>query len=314
MSIALIKKGRNCWMDLWALALAALRAARDDPGTPLLALYRCAYRAAAGGGCVVVLEGGRPLSVVFSGAAGRAEVADPLRYAWPWDVAAFTFGFWSPADARGKEDAVAAVFSADYDGEGPLARWEEVRARRRCTLTPAGVRAVLREGPVKSVFLREVAPTVVFFELEPPGLPAGAVRGWFDWEEGVAFSPWMLTNGFHFARDPVVGLASLLYSDLVTAEPRRVAARTGRKVRLAGESKGKAGPRVVYIGDPKKRGAGSVRIPLERRPPREHAVAGHLRRIKGSPGEEALKLARAFHIRVPEGFTFVRPHTRGRKN
>lgn len=86
-----------------------------------------------------------------------------------------------------------------------------------------------------------------------------------------------------------------------------MAAGTGRRVRLAGESGRKAGPRLNYLGDPQKRGARSVRVPLERRLPREHTVAGHLRRIKGSPGTDALQLA------DPEGFTFVRPHLRGRK-
>lgn len=312
--IGKLVREKNLWPELWLLALAVLRTAKDDPGTPLLTLYRCIYRAATGGGCVIALQGGRPLAAELFGPNKPTLVEEPLRLAWPWDVAAFTFGMWDPESARKKKDALAVVFRADFNGEGPLGHWEEIRARRRYTLTPAGVRAVLREGSVKSVFLKEIAPTVVFFEFELPGLPEGAVRGWFDWEEGSAFSPWMLTNGFHFDRDPVVGLASLLYCDLVTAEPRRIAAKTGRRVRVAGESRGKAGPRVVYVGDPQKRGAGSVRVPLERRPPREHAVAGHLRRVKGSPSADALRLAEQFRISVPDGFTFVRPHTRGRKN
>jgi hypothetical protein len=103
-----------------------LRAAKDDPDTPLLALYRCAYRASAGGGCVVALEGGRPLSAVLFAPERAPKIDDPLRLAWPWDVAAFTFGFWPPEDARGREGALAAVFSTDFDGEGLLAHWEEV--------------------------------------------------------------------------------------------------------------------------------------------------------------------------------------------
>ena len=66
-------------------------------------------------------------------------------------------------------------------------------------------------------------------------------------------------------------------------------------------------PRIRYVADIKHTGD---QLDLVKRRP--HFVVGHLRRAL-SASEEQIQLARRYGITVPEGFTFVRPHSRGDK-
>lgn len=307
------------WADLWQLLLALYRAGKETPGVRegLFALYRGLARVAAGSCMFAGLRGGEPvlLELDFPEPLFRKDF-DVREYVWPWDVYAFTFGLW---DGPG-ERPLATPYKMDVLGaEGPLRHWEAVRERRRYVLAPAGVKAAVRGcGIIRSVFLRECGGSTVAFEVGAEGLPE-PMRGWFDWEEGFGFSPWQLANGFRFEEDPLLGLASELFAELVTAEPKALARKVGAgggRILPPEEGRVKAEPRVVYFGEPGKKGAGSVRRPLpaaERRAPRLHAVAGHLRRIKGAPSEEARRAAEEYRVALPEGFTFVRPHERGRR-
>lgn len=313
---------KRLWADLWDFMLASYRAAKEHPAAApaVLALYRALYRMAAGQEQMVVgLEGGVPITVDLRRSAyAPDEIGDPLRFAWPWDTAAFTFGLWGLGEVE--TAALGAVYTFDLEGgEPPTGHWERVRDARRYTLTPSGVRAVLREGGIREVFLREAGPTLVYFQAHVDGLPRGVLRGWFDWEEGVGFSPWQLVHGFRPADDPLLGLAAGLFAELVTAEPHRIAHKVrsgGGRVLPPGEGEVKVGPRVVYLGARGERGTRSVRTLLpkeERRAPRPHTVAGHLRRISGRASEAARRAAEEYRVVLPEGFTFVRPHVRGEK-
>ncbi len=311
---------RGLWRELWEFGILTCRAVASSPegAEAAAALYRALCRFAAGSGRVLagLGEEGGPVFVTVASRDYKAEgVSEPSEYAWPWDVAAFTLGFWDPG--RVEEAALGAVYRLDVSGGEPApAHWRRVREARRYTLTPTGVRAALRgAGALREVFLREVGPTLVYFEAGIPGFPRGAVRGWFDWELGCGFSPWQLTCGFRPAEDPLLGLAAGLDAALVTAEARQVA-RGERRILPPEEGRVKLEPRVAYFGDPGERGLRSVRRPLpaaERRAPRPHAVAGHLRRVSGRASEEARRAAEEYRVVLPEGFTFVRPHVRGRK-
>lgn len=308
------------WADLWQLLLALYRAGKEAPGARkgLFALYRGLVRVAAGGRMFAGLRGGEPvlLEIGFPESFFREGIGDVREYVWPWDVYAFTFGLW---DGPGREPLTAPYRMRVSEAEGPLRHWEAVREGRRYVLAPAGVRAAVRgRGIIRSVFLRECGGSTVAFEIEAEGLP-DPMRGWFDWEEGFGFSPWQLTNGFRFEDDPLLGMASELFAELVTAEPKALARKVGvrgGRVLPPEEGRVKAEPRVVYFGESEQKGLRSVRRPLpvsERRAPRLHAVAGHLRRIKGVPSEEARRAAEEYRVVLQEGYTFVRPHERGRR-
>jgi hypothetical protein len=308
------------WADLWELLLALYRAVKDAPGARegLFALYRGLVRVAAGDRMFAGLRGGEPalLEIGFPESFFREDMGDVREYVWPWDVYAFTFGLW---EGPGERPLVTPYRMQVSGAEGPLRHWQAAREGRRYVLAPAGVRAAVRgRGIIRSVLLRERGGSKVAFEIEAEGLP-DPMRGWFDWEEGFGFSPWQLTNGFRFEDDPLLGMASELFAELVTAEPKALARKVGAggaRVLPPEEGRVRAEPRVVYFGEPGERGAGSVRRPLpaaERRAPRLHAVAGHLRRITGKASEEARKAAEEYRVALPEGYTFVRPHERGRR-
>jgi len=72
--------------------------------------------------------------------------------------------------------------------------------------------------------------------------------------------------------------------------------------------------KTVYVGRRGGSGAEAVRrrLPIARKAPAPHAVAGHLRRVKKSANPEAVERARQYGIEVPEGFTFVRPFKKGK--
>lgn len=47
---------------------------------------------------------------------------------------------------------------------------------------------------------------------------------------------------------------------------------------------------------------------------RAHGVRGHLRRLRSgwTANDEAKAMAHSYGIQLPDGYTFVRPHVRGR--
>jgi len=96
---------------------------------------------------------------------------------------------------------------------------------------------------------------------------------------------------------------------------RRSSSKASRPARQAPRSKSRAvchlpRQRRVALGGQRIWGDQIDREIIERR---AHGVRGHLRRLH--PGwrasEEARQIARSFSLRVPDGYTFVRPHVRG---
>jgi len=61
---------------------------------------------------------------------------------------------------------------------------------------------------------------------------------------------------------------------------------------------------MVYMGG-QDRSRVRVRLPVERKAPGPHAVAGHLRKVKNAASAEAAERAREYGIAVLEGYTFV---------
>jgi len=54
------------------------------------------------------------------------------------------------------------------------------------------------------------------------------------------------------------------------------------------------------------------KLPVARKAPAPHAVAGHLRRVKKA-SSEAVERVRQYGIEVPDGYTFVRPFRKGKR-
>ena len=54
------------------------------------------------------------------------------------------------------------------------------------------------------------------------------------------------------------------------------------------------------------------KLPVTRKAPALHAVAGHLRRVKKA-SFEAVERARQYGIQMPDSYTFVRPFRKGKK-
>jgi len=71
--------------------------------------------------------------------------------------------------------------------------------------------------------------------------------------------------------------------------------------------------RTVYIGRGQDRGQVRVKIPVERKAPGPHAVAGHLRRVKNAASAEAAERAGEYGMAVSEGYTFVMPFRKGER-
>gem|GEM_PF-6686231 len=105
----------------------------------------------------------------------------------------------------------------------------------------------------------------------------------------------------------------MVFSDLVTGQEKEIKKRT-----VTGESAvlqpgdGQVKMRTVYVGRGEDRTQVRVKIPVERKAPSPHAVAGHLRRVRKAASPEAAERVREYGIAVPEGYTFVRPFRKGR--
>ena len=79
----------------------------------------------------------------------------------------------------------------------------------------------------------------------------------------------------------------------------------------------KEGPRVIYIPRVKysvveQPSASRVRVDLGQRDIKVHGVSCHVRKV-GQASAKQLFLAQRYGVDVPTGYTFVRPHERGKK-
>ena len=146
----------------------------------------------------------------------------------------------------------------------------------------------------------------------PGGRPALCCR----WEPDAPFTAFLLPE------DPLQELVlAALWHDLRVGGPqafRRPAA--GQPLRPPAEPEGSPAPRPVllprtrWVFEPgEERLWGSYAEWSHAR--RAHGVRGHLRRLLNHqrPSAQALKFARDYGLIVPKGYTFVRPHVRGRR-
>lgn len=285
----------------------------------LFALYRAIFRQLCGDGQVIVAVNSKgPVKLTVGTVGVRKSNASVRKAVWPYDTYAFNYNFVDPADEEFLCLDAGAFRLNVKAGENPYcACLQKIRAERRYTLTPGGVRAVLPAGYVgtREVLLKEQGDNTVAAKIvaSEPGL---SFLCWFNWETGVGFSPWQIANEYVPDRDPLLGLVAEVFCDLVTGSEKDVRKRIEEKIKtilLPGEEKIKTSRRVVYIGrNEESKNQIRKKLVVERKAPSPHAVAGHLRKARKASAE-AIERARKHGIVVPDGYTFVSPYLKGRQ-
>ena len=111
-------------------------------------------------------------------------------------------------------------------------------------------------------------------------------------------------------------LAAVIRDFWVVEHRERVFQTKQVESRLTGRNTPNSGPRIVYLPRVKYDFQESPDVEkcgeqLDTTVRRSHFVQGHLRRSQ-QPSEHQLALAARYGIIVPEGYTFVRPHERGK--
>jgi len=312
------KKG--LYRDFWSLVQSIYKyssALTTEQTSAFFALYRAIFRYLSGDdGALFFLDkdGSRKLLVEEEDVLGEAETV-PEGTIWPYDIHAFSFMLADPVDWEFRVDEVSAFTIAPVVGESAfVSNLDKVRSQRRYTLTPGGVRALLpgQSMGIREVLLKEQGTLVTAKVVKDPDF---CFLCWFDWSTGIGFSPWQVVNEYTPAKDPLLGVVAGVFTDLVTGQEREIKKRTDNgesAILLPGD--GQVKMRTVYMGRGEDRGQIRVRLPVERKAPNPHAVAGHLRRVKKSASSEAAERAGEYGIAVPEGYTFVRPFMKGRRN
>ena len=162
---------------------------------------------------------------------------------------------------------------------------------------------------------------------DPPHLWVGArdsegkTSACFRWDPGQPISRWVVADD---AADVLELTLAALWHDLRVARERAFPER--RKARRGnGEKKGDSRtrretggrvvqylPRTVYRMRGRRDWGGEAEARAARR---AHAVRAHLRHLPQGwkARQEAHRLARAYGYVLPKGYTFVRPHVRGRR-
>ncbi len=211
------------------------------------------------------------------------------------------------------EDPKAAISA----GEALL---DEALAEKKWTI-PHGALLELSFGPFTHLELRESDAEVEFLLRNEAGeftsggihLSKGDRRLWWealtsDEKEMEARSP--IASGLYL-------MLSAVIRDFLVVEERERVFRHGTAPSRLQRGGAEDGPRVVYLPRVNYVGRADIercRQELDQgsREPRQHAVRPHLRRAE-APSPTQLFLARRYGIEVPTGYTFVRPHERGRK-
>jgi len=81
-----------------------------------------------------------------------------------------------------------------------------------------------QEGGIKEILLKEHGNLVtVKDEISDPEL---SYLWWFDWDNGIGFSPWQVINEYAPARDPLLGTVAKVFADLVTEQEKEIKKRT----------------------------------------------------------------------------------------
>lgn len=314
---------RQLYADLWKFPFILYQWAENLPNhqaNALFALYRTLFRAVCGNESILVgVDENRPLFAPFEVPEGVGEeyeefpeVAENI---WPFDMYAFSFGF--PGDVKSFLDVfVLDMVAGGESGESLEGTLEKIRSERRYTLTPGGVRALFPKGEIVRELTMEENDSLVFAVAVVEGEISFPV--WLDWREGIGFSPWQVQNGFTPKKDPFVNLLARTFCELVTAKTAEIkkqmySGESGKSVLLPGEGDVQI-RRTVYVGRSGGGGTKTVRrnLPVARKAPVPHAVAGHLRRVKKA-SSEAVERARQYGIEVPDGYAFVRPFRKGKR-
>jgi Holliday junction resolvase len=215
-------------------------------------------------------------------------------------------------------DTIPRAEDKDAALEAANALIKEAISERKWAIPP-GALLELNYGPFTQLELREQGSIVEFLLRTDLGeFSAGGINLSDEhvWWEG-------LTNDSEEvdARMPLMAGLDLVLAavirDFLVVEQRERVFHHGTAPRKLQQGSDSDGPRVVYL--PRVSYVGHADIPKCRqeldhasREARAHAVRPHLRRAEvASPAQ--LFIARRYGVDVPKGYTFVRPHERGKK-
>ena len=228
-----------------------------------------------------------------------------------------------PADMTEKSDVVSAMPRAedkDAAGEAAEALIDEALAERKWTIPP-GALLELSFGPFTHVELYETPASVEFMlRTESGEFTAGGINLAKEdrriWWEALTSEPDLAEARGPIAAGLFLMLAAAIRDFLVVEERERVFRNrpAPRKLQTANTNDGPRVvylPRVSYVGRPDVE---KCRKELDHRPreARAHAVRPHIRRAETASLAQIF-IARRYGMEIPKGYTFVRPHERGRK-
>jgi len=185
-----------------------------------------------------------------------------------------------------------------------------VKAVVQLTIGPFVYMELREIGPNVLVALREANGLVYYFTVEPDKAYWSAQLIHDDGDIEAALK-------VEKALASLKLLVAAVIRDFWVVEHREAVFEQRRAESLLRDRKVSEGPRVVYLPRVKYDYKDSPDInscvnELDTNSRRSHFVQGHLRKSR-SPSSNQLTLAERYGFNVPEGYTFVRPHERGKE-